>query len=67
MPHIESNISQNIFYSVIKGEILRIACSALCLREFIRKTKELLEHMKQHSSKCGTTGTSLRKIKLTHP
>ena len=34
MPHIESNIPQNIFYSVIKSVILRTACSTLCLRDF---------------------------------
>ena len=29
MPHIESNISQNIFYSAIKCEFLRIAQSTV--------------------------------------
>ena len=29
MPHIESNIPQNIFYLAIKGEFLRIARSTL--------------------------------------
>ena len=67
MPYIESNILQNIFYSAIKGEFLRIARSTLCLRDFIPKAKELLERMKQQGSKRGTTGTSLRNIILTHP
>ena len=35
MPHIKSNVSQNIFYSAIKGEFLRIARPTLCLRDFI--------------------------------
>ena len=34
IPHIESNIPQNIFYTAIKGEFLRIACSVLWLRDF---------------------------------
>ena len=38
-PHTESNIPQNIFYSGIKGEFLRTAPSALCLRAFIPKAK----------------------------
>ena len=67
MPHIESHILQNIFYSLIKDEFLRIVRSTLCFRDFIPKAKELLERMKQQGSKRGTTGTSLRKIILTHP
>ena len=38
MPHIESNIPQNIFYSAIEAEFLRIACSTLCLRGIILKS-----------------------------
>ena len=55
---------QNI--KVIKGEFLRTARSVLSIRDFIPKTKELLECMKQQSSKRTTTGTSLRKITLAH-
>ena len=66
IPHIESNIPHNIFYSAIKGEFLRIACSTLCLMDFIPKAKELLEHMKQQGSKHGNTSTFLRKIILAH-
>ena len=46
MPHKESNIRQNIFYSAIKGEFLKIACSTLCLRDFSSKAKELLERIR---------------------
>ena len=63
--HIESNISQSIFCSVIKGEFLRIACSTL--RGFIRRAKELLEQMKPKGSKRSNTGTSIRKVILAHP
>ena len=66
MSHIESIIPHNVFYSAIKGGFLRIASSTLCLRDFISKTKDLLEHMKQQGSKSGNTGTSLRKIILAH-
>ena len=66
MPHIESNIPENIFYSAI-DVFLRTARSNLCLRDFIPKAKELLERMKQRGSKCVTTCTSLRIIILAHP
>ena len=66
MPHIESNIPENIFYSAIEGGFLRTARSNLCLRDFIPKAKELLERMKQRGSKRVTTCTSLRIIILAH-
>ena len=47
MPHKESNIRQNIFYSAIKGEFLKITCSTLCLRDFSSKAKELLERIRK--------------------
>ena len=65
IPYLESNISQSIFCSVIKGEILRIAC--LTLRGFIRRAKELLEQMKPKGSRLINTGTSIRKVILAHP
>lgn len=51
-------------FSAIKDEFFRIACSTLRLRSFIPKAQELLERMKQQSSKRGTTCTYLRKIIL---
>ena len=45
MHHMESNIPQNLFCSAIKREFLRIARSALCLRDFVPKAEELLERM----------------------
>ena len=59
MPHIDSNSPQNIFYSAIKGEFLRISCSTLCLNDFIAKTKELLKCMQIQSSKGNKTNASL--------
>ena len=67
MPHIESNIPQNIFQSAIKGEFLRTAHSALCLTVFIPKAKELSKCMKRQGSKLRTTSTSLKKIIIAHP
>ena len=51
IPHIDSKIPQNIFYSVTKEEFLRIACSTLCLDDFITKTKDLLKFMPMQGSK----------------
>ena len=44
---IKSNISQNIFYSVINSDFVRTACSTLLLRDFLPKAKELLKLMKK--------------------
>ena len=57
MSHKKSNIPQNIFYSATKGDFLRIYCSALCLRDFIPKAKEIIERTKQQGFKRCTTGT----------
>ena len=67
MPHIDSNIPHNIFYSAIKGEFLRIARSTLFLEDFIPKCIELLSRMKMQGSKFAPTIKSLRKIITTHP
>ena len=40
MPYIDSNIPQNIFYSAIKREFLRIASSSFCLNNFIPKVRK---------------------------
>ena len=67
MPHKESNIHKNIFYSVIKGEFLRIACSTLSLRDNIPNAKEFSKLMKKQGSKHNATISSLGKIILAHP
>ena len=67
MPHIESDIPQNIFYSAIKGEFLRIARSTLSLSRFTTEVKELLERMKQQGSKRSPTSSSIGKVELGHP
>ena len=55
MPYQKSNNPKNIFHSIIKGEFFRIACSALCLKNFIIKAKELSGHTKQYGSKHNAT------------
>ena len=40
MPYIDSNIPQNIFYSAIKRQFLRIARSSFCLNNFIPKVRK---------------------------
>ena len=45
IPHLESNIPQNTFYSAIDSEFLKIARLTLCIRDFIPKVKGLLERM----------------------
>ena len=66
MPHADSNIPQNIFYSAIKGEFLRIARSTLLINDLVPKAKELLKRMESQGSRSVPTKRSLRKIILTH-
>lgn len=66
MPHIDSNFSRTIFYSTIKSEVLRIACSTLFLDDFIPKSKVLLNCMKSQGVKSIPTKRALRKIILSH-
>ena len=42
MPHIYSNIPNNIFYSVFTGETLRIDCSTIFFSDFLCKDQELV-------------------------
>ena len=46
MSHTERNILSNNLYSATKAESLKIACSTVCLSDFITKIRELIEHMK---------------------
>ena len=42
MPHIDSDIPNNIFYSVFAGETLRIDCSTIFFSDFLCKDQELV-------------------------
>ena len=66
MPHVDSNIPKNIFYSAMKGEFLRIARSTLLLTDLIPKCKDLLARMKLQGSTSFLTKRALRKVILTH-
>ena len=67
MPHIESKIPQDILYSAIKSEFLRLASSTLHLVDFIPEAKELLGPMKQEGSQCKLTNSVIRKLIQAHP
>ena len=67
MPHKCSNIPQNIFYSALVGEFLRIARSTLLLQDFIPKAKDLLERMRKQGAQSRLTQRFLRKIIDNHP
>ena len=67
MPHKDSNIPQNIFYSSLVGEFLRIGRSTLKLEDFIPKAKELIQRMKNQGAEIYRIKRALRKIILAHP
>ena len=67
MPYSDSNIPQNIFYSALKGEFLRIARSTLHLKDFIPKASELLQRMKKQGATNNITIKSLKRIMSKHP
>ena len=64
MPHIDSNIPQNILYSTIKKEFLRTARPSTFPDGFIPKSKELLNRMEPQGSESIPTKRALRKIFL---
>ena len=45
MLHIDSNIPNNIFYSVFAGETLRIDCSTIFFSDFLGKDQELVSRI----------------------
>lgn len=61
MSLIESNLPPKMFYSAIKGKFLRIACSTLCLKDFIPKAKKVKKRIKEQDPNRVTTRTSLKK------
>ena len=67
MPHLESNIPKNIFYSALVGEVLRIARSTLKLEDFIPKAKDVINRMKIQGAHPFTSKRHIRKIVVNHP
>ena len=49
--HNDSKIAQNVFYSVMKGEFVRITRSALFLNDFIPQFKGLQRGMQMQDFK----------------
>ena len=50
MSYIDRNIPEQIFYSALVGEFLRIARSFLLYKDFNEKAMELLKRMKAQGS-----------------
>ena len=67
MPYMSSNIPDNIFYSAMVGEFLRIARSTLLLQDFLPKARELVARLKKQGANQHTSIRQLRKIIQRHP
>ena len=67
MPHIESNIPENIFYASLVGEFLRIARSTLLYEDFKNKARDLCQRMRKQGAKFDTMSKKLRKVISRHP
>ena len=67
MPHLQSNIPRNIFYSALVGEFLRIARSTLLLEDFLPKAKELISRMVSQGANLSLSKRHLRNIINRHP
>ena len=66
MPHMNSNIPSNIFYSALVGEFLRIARSTLRLADFLPKAKSLLERMNNQGGNQKLSQKHIHKIITRH-
>ena len=66
MPQRESNMPQNIFYSALMGEILRIARSTLLFEDFLPKASALISRMKNQGAGKSRTVQSIKKIIEKH-
>ena len=66
MPHLDSNIPRNIFYSALMGEFLRVARSTLRLPDFIHKAKDLVQRMINQGGQKYHSTKSLGKIVNRH-
>ena len=67
MPHLESNIPRNIFYSALVGEVLRIVRSTLKLEDFIPKAKDVIKRMNTQGAHPFTSKRHIRKLVENHP
>ena len=67
MPHLQSNIPRNIFYSALVGEFLRVARSTLLVEDFIPKAKDLVKRMNSQGANLFLSQRHLKKIIDNHP
>ena len=67
MPHIESNIPENIFYASLVGEFLRIVRSTLLYEDFKNKARDLCQRMRKQGANIDTMSKKLRKVISRHP
>ena len=65
--HIDSKIAQNVFYSVMTVEFVRITRSAVSLSDFTPQVKGLQRGMRMQRFKGNKTNNSLKKRILVHP
>ena len=66
LPHRESNIPANIFYSALAGEFLRIARSSLLFVDFLPKAKDLIKRMISQGAEVSRVENILRKMIASH-
>ena len=66
MPHVSSNIPENIFYSALVGEFLRIARLTLLHRDFVNKAKNLCQRMQKQGDNLDKIKRNLSKIISRH-
>ena len=67
MPHIQSNIPRNIFYSALVGEFLRVARSTILMEDFIPKARDLSNRMSSQGADQYLTRRNLIKIIERYP
>ena len=66
MPFKDSNIPENIFYSALSGEILRIGRSTLLKEDFIPKISELIIRIKHQGSSYFKTRKTIQRVMEKH-
>ena len=66
MSYKESNIPENIFYSALSGEIIRIGRSTLLKADCLPKIKELIERIKNQGASYNRIRRTIRKVINKH-
>ena len=66
MPHSDSNIWQQSFYSSIVGEFLRIAISSMLYCDFIPKAKAHISRIKNQEAQIQKVKCVIRKLIIKH-